>query len=391
MSTSQEIAELAAKLPEEDWDLLDKAVVLLERYDPDAAADALRWALFELDLDTEHVLELVDNLERALARYHRPLLEESQAFKTDMKRFFQYMRGFLKDYEYLAAQEIMGFYEGMFAPAGKKVCGSLIKQCRATIDGENCRTPYAGPGIMYCPKCGVARRFCNRTPIASGRCGVHGGKHIVGAFRDGKKASGRLKVYGEMLNGQLREMYIEAVTDENYLSVAPEIAALAARNAQLMSQMGDTDYMVIAAGMGRAVAEIESALAEDNFARIHLATIDIKELMGSAIDDYRRWDEFGKITTRIGRLTDAERKRIVDAQQSISVQEMYMLQQEMLVGIRDAATAAANYIWTLALNGKLENSSPVRIRNEFLREMQGQMAGKKGPKLIEADIVDEEE
>ncbi|MBW1983960.1 MAG: hypothetical protein JRI53_04510, partial [Deltaproteobacteria bacterium] len=73
MSTSQEIAELAAKLPEEDWDLLDKAVVLLERYDPDAAADALRWALFELDLDTEHVLELVDNLERALARYHRPL------------------------------------------------------------------------------------------------------------------------------------------------------------------------------------------------------------------------------------------------------------------------------------------------------------------------------
>lgn len=385
MRFSQEIAALSQYLPQDKLDLLERAVVLIENNEPDSAAGRLMETLQELETDTEHLLELVDILERALAKHFRPKLTQLRAFKTDMKRFFTFMREFIGSHEHEAAITIMEYYPQIFNPKGKTKCGSPLKTCRNVIAEETCLNSFPNPHTFYCPKCGYPRRLCRRPAKSNGRCRHHGGNVV--STGNGNMA-GRLKVYGESMSGRLQEMYVEAVMDPDFLSVAPEISALGTRNAQLMSEIGDTDYMVIATGLNQALAHIEKGIAQAKWGEVEYGAREFRSLLHSAVDDYRRWDEIGKLSSRLGRLAESERKRIVDAQQMITVQEMYMLQQEMLRNIRDAAAEAAYYVWN-----KIEYlTTPVAIRNAFLRELQEYMDGKKEkPKLIDAEILDEEE
>lgn len=385
MSISQEIASLAEHLPQEKWDLLNRAIVIIEKNEPDSAADVLTTALLEYETDTDYLSELVDVLERTLAKHHRPKLSQTHAFKTDMKRFFPLLRRFIDDHEWEAAIAVMDFYPHVFNPNGKTLCGTKLTNCRNMIEGEKCGTNFPNPQSSYCSICGTPRRLCKLTPKENGRCRFHGGNQV---HAGNGKMSGRLKVYGESLSGRLQEMYIDSITDPDYLSVAPEISALATRNAQLMSEIGDTDYMVIATGLNQALAHIEKGIVEGKPGEIEYGASEIRAHLNTAVDDYRRWDEIGKLSSRLGRLTESERKRIVDAQQMITIQEMYMLQQELLSNIRDAAAAAANYVWNRL--DRLDSS--VSIRNAFLRELQEYMGGKPTkPKLIEVEVIDEEE
>lgn len=386
MSISQEIASLAAYLPQDKLALLERAIVIVEKNEPDSAANVLKEALLEYETDTEYLLELVDFLERALAKHHRPKLSQTHSFKSDLRISFLFLRRFVEDCEWEAAVVIMDYYPHVFNPSGKTMCGASLKNCRNLIEGEQCGAPFTNPHTFYCLTCGAPRRLCRVPPKGNGRCRHHGGNKV--AAGNGRLSSGRLKVYGESLSGRLQEMYVESITDVDYLSVAPEIAALATRNAQLMSEIGDTDYMVITTGLNQALAHIEKGIVEGKPSEVEHGAAEIRHYLNSAVDDYRRWDEIGKLSSRLGRLTESERKRIVEAQQTITVQEMYMLQQELLANIRDAAAAAANYVWNRL--DRLDSS--VSIRNAFLRELQEYMGGKTiKPKLIEADVIDEEE
>jgi hypothetical protein len=188
-------------------------------------------------------------------------------------------------------------------------------------------------------------------------------------------------------------MYVEAVTDPEYLSVAPEIGALAARSAELMRDIGDTDYVAVAAKTRQAIKALKKSAKDDDIHGMLFAADEIEEQLTAVADDKRRWDEIAALSGRLGRLSESERKRIIEAQKVITVQEMFTIQQETLTQIRDAFAIVASGVVKWIDRGK-EVDQP-HLRQYMLRTlhkvMQGDLDLEKSlkddqPLIIEASV-----
>jgi hypothetical protein len=170
-------------------------------------------------------------------------------------------------------------------------------------------------------------------------------------------------------------MYIEAVTDVDYLSVSGEMGALAARSAELLSLVGgsDVDYLSVSVQVQQSVRKLRRAVLEHDLHEAESEATTIETLLTRVGDDKRRWDEIAALSGRLGRLAETERKRIIESQKMITVQEMYMLREETLGHIRDAAGVVATEL--VKLLGKGVKPDRKKIRTLILSTLH---AGTKG-------------
>jgi hypothetical protein len=362
----------------------------LMRYSPNHKADILFNALAEEDQDTLHAL--VDDAELATARYMAPSPDQEKYFRQDLLRYFGYMRAFIDIKRNDGVVGLLKQFDMLFRPAGKTICGGALKHCWNTVDGNQCKTPYGNVDVVLCPACSAPRRLCQRKPVYNSRCKGHGGHSPSGIlFRDNKK-KGRINIYERNLSGKLQRLYIEAVTDPDYLSVAPEIGALSIRFAELLSELGESDYTVISTRMQQGLRSLRKAVDDKDGEKILVAADKITETLKDVSTDRKRWDEMGLLSGRLGRLAETERKRIVEAQQMITVTEMYTMQQDMLENIRDSSSAAALFIYEKIVAGQIDKLNPTNIRRMFLLTLHDAMEGKKLPtKILSQELFDEED
>jgi len=372
MSITQKINELQDYIHPDGLALFEELADVLVKHEPDYIYDELL-ELVEAIQDQDHqgskddIRILLDNLETSLARYFQPQIEQTQAYRTDLKRFFGYAHGFLKKDRYDGLSDVLSMYHDLFNPNGKQKCGRILSNCRT----KGCEYHFKNPNQIICPECNAPRGLCRSPSTEWGRCArSHGGNRVNGNFA----GTGRAKLYAQSLSGKLQDSYIKAVTDPEFLSVAPEIAALSARSAEVMDQLGDTDYVVIQAGIRRAVRDMRRASVDDSIHGMLVAADEIESYLDAVAEDRRRWDEIGAISGRLGKLVETERRRIVEAQQMITVQEMYNLQQETLLKIRDAATIIAQQLHRKFIDkGEIKTTE---IRRVILKTLHGVISGK---------------
>jgi len=372
MSISQKINELEQYVHPDGLGLLEELADILVKHEADYIHDHLLELLEatsyqDYESSPDDVRALLDDLETSLARHFRPQIEQARAYRTDMKRFFGFAHGFLKLGRLDGVADILSYYHDVFNPKGKSKCGRILSGCRT----KDCDHSFQNPEQIVCPLCNTTRSLCSFSPTEWGRCArVHQGNHYMKDFA----GTGRAKLYARSLSGKLQDSYIKAVTDPEFLSVAPEIAALAARSAEIMDQLGDTDYVVIQTGVRRAIRDMRRASNEEETHGMLVAVDEIEHHLDSVAQNRRRWDEIGAISGRLGKLVETERRRIVEAQQMITVQEMYNLQEETLLKIRDASTIIAQQ-----LHRKITDGSELKItaiRRLILKTLHGVVTGK---------------
>lgn len=367
MSITQKINELQEYVHPDGYGLLEELADVLVKHEADYIYDHLLEVLDNEDPDREFVRNLLDDLETSLARHFQPTLEQATGYRTDLKRFFGFSHEFLKRGRLDGVADILSYYHAIFNPKGKSKCGRILVGCRKA----DCDHTFENPEQIVCPICDTTRSLCSNAPTEWGRCArVHRGNRYNGNFA----GTGRAKLYAKSLTGKLQDSYIKAVTDPEFLSVAPEISALAARSAQIMDQLGDTDYVVIQTGVRRAIRDMRRASNDDEIHGMLVAADEIEHHLDSVAQNRRRWDEIGAISGRLGKLVETERRRIVEAQQMITVQEMYNLQEETLLKIRDAATIIAQQLHRKITDGREVKTTD--LRRLILKTLHGVISGK---------------
>lgn len=386
MSIADKVEELSGFISPEGEKALAELKELVTPYEPAFQLKALQdVVLSKEDVSDEVVHGLLDRLEMSVARYSRPRPERFNSFKTDLLRYFGYCHKFVDNDMHGALFEYMLFFHKMFSEP-KKICGTIRISCH----NKDCTGKFSDPEQYKCLLCGSYRSVCTIKPASNGRCtrmASHGGRAISGVLNGQSKTFGRVQLYKQSLNGELQRMYIEAVTDQNYLSVAPEIGALAARSAELMSQIGDTDYLAVSARVEQSLRRMQKALIDEEYFDVEDEAVQINKTLKGVADDKRRWDEIAALSNRLGRLSETERKRLIEQQKMITVQEMYLLQQETLAHIRDAASVVAvKVIKRLKTGGEVSERD---VRNIFLTTLHGIIKGDVSPEYTIASGSDE--
>ena len=369
MSTSQKIKSLVPYIAPEGMAIYEDIKKDISKFLPEYQWQRLVEAV-ELEEDEEYLLELIDELQMATAYYIDPNLDRYHTHKHDLMRYFDLCERFVKMSRLDGIRLLLPYYRDVFRDP-KKICAHI----RTTCTNRECDGKFTSIEQLVCEKCDTPRTVCHNRPESFGRCSnsVHSGhRRAHSIFKDGS-VPGRARIYSRNMQGELRDMYIEAMSDPDFLSVQPEISALATRSGQLMKDLGDTDYLAISTAIRQAVKRMSRARAEDDQVGMIAAARDIEEQLNAVADDKRRWDEIASIAGRLGRLSETERKRIIEAQKVITVPEMYIIQQETLARVRDSLAIVAARVVKIMDRG--EKISQPKLRQIMLTTLHKVMQG----------------
>lgn len=390
MSLSQLMAELAELVgPDPDaLALITEIHDTARRTEPEFSADAVEHALDMADW-REMLPSLLDDLEKTLKRFFTPDPNQTYAFGTDMKRWFQYMRGFVEIDRLDGAKDLMTFYWKIFHRDGKKICGAVRSRCvkAGTVKGA-CMNKL-GKDHLVCSECGLARTFCRKKPMPNGRCGKmggvigHGGNKPKGAlapsFIDGRHSLSRGSMFAKQMKKKpnLQRMYLEALNDPDYLSLVPEIALLSARRGQLLAALDVLDPQEIESEVRAHVRDMVKAIGKDNFDDATFHAVKIENLLETGKDNRDRWREMNHIAGQMARISDVERKRIVEARRSVPIEEMINLQNETIKAVRNAINSGAEVLYNDIMRehskGNIKKFRPEHIRGAMLRHLAAQL------------------
>lgn len=355
MSITLIIERLQDHIDEEGLDILKELSKAVLPYDPDSLLEKISGVVLSGEENPDYLHDLVDKLHTSTARYGRPEPEHARSFKTDLKRYFHGLHFFVDAGEFGPLAEYLQMYHDIFSEP-KAICGSIHRTCQ----NRDCLVSYNDPERIICSECGVYRGLCKNSPKENGRCHLHGGNARSGPLMDQTKQPGRAALYRQSLNGDLERMFVEAISDKNYLSVAPEMAVLASRTSQLMTEIGDVDYLAVQAQVQQLSRKLRQSILEEEYYDAESYAADIERLLSEVVGDKRRWDEIASLTGRLGRLAESERKRLIEEQKMITVQEMYLIQQETLMQIRDMASVVAAELVASIRSGELFKQNEIR-------------------------------
>ena len=199
--------------------------------------------------------------------------------------------------------------------AGKPLYGAprdLHKRCKARSKQNN-------------------RRCKNPAMIGKEVCRMHGGKTPVGpahgAYKMGK--------YSKALPPRLLATFAESLNDPELLSLRREISLVDARLTDLLSRV-DTGEA------GRLWREARDAMKQFRLARAAGDTVnmnrylgEIEQILGRGVSDYSAWDEVMKAMAERRRLGEAENKRLVQAGQMLTLAQVLVLIDNMMLIIQD--------------------------------------------------------
>lgn len=392
MSFSQLIREIKDHSDPKGHELLRELLNTAGYIQPAFAAGALQICLEEDDLGCAP--PLVDRLERALKEHFKPLPAQTNVFNKDMIRWFEYMRFFIENDRLDGALDIMWFYGHMFNSEGKTRCGAIRSRCssagyrRAEVHDGTCMYKFS-PDEKICPKCDTPRTLCRQRPASNGRCKRagrsigHGGDAALGAlspsFIDGRGQLSRRNIFARQLENRpkLQRMFIEAMQDPDYLSLEPEIALNAVRRAELLAELDELDPAAIEAGVTSAVKGMRTAMAKEKYESVFHYAQEIEDLLEGGRDNRARWHEMNSLAGQMARLADTERKRIVEARKSVTIEEMVLLKNETVKVIRTAVIDGAeavyrDFMWAVN-NGTLDKMSADYIRQTMLRQIANRL------------------
>lgn len=318
-------------------------------------------AAFEVLNAGRHLEELVqgegneDDVSDALVELNQRLLAYSPGiarngtYDKDRLTFIRTARLFLDEQRFDGLRLLVDQFWGIFHPDQKRYCGRINKTCST----KGCLHKFVSVKQVICPECDAPRQMCRQPPTSTnGRCeeNGHGGytntTKMIGKWNgiDATNA-GRLSAYSAAMLPSLRGAYDQLVSDPDFLAMVGEIGLLGARNVILLQQMDEFDPLTVERELRTNLAQLKSSVESGLHPQRALGFInEMQHIMDIARDNSKRWSELKDNIGIMARLSDTERKRLVEAQHTITKAEVEMLLEVARTGIQTSINNSGRQI-----------------------------------------------
>lgn len=158
--------------------------------------------------------------------------------------------------------------------------------------------------------------------MSNGRCRMHGGKSLKGPqlpqYKDGR--------YSKYMPARLSERYTIALADEKMLEQREEIALLGTRLQELLGQLTDMSQRdALWQKLGKLWGELMTAAREGKKEKQQETANEIEALINGAPNDTAVWLEIQEVIEQRRKVVESERKRMVEAQEFVSVEQAMMV------------------------------------------------------------------
>lgn len=176
--------------------------------------------------------------------------------------------------------------------------------------------------------CGAKTRTgepCKQPGLANGRCRFHGGIRPVGPANPAYK-HGR---YSKHMPGRLLERYAQAASDPDLLALREDIALIDARLGDLLERVDSGESGEAWTKAREALESFQAGQQANDVPQMKAAIADLTKIIKRGQADYAAWREVGTAIDRRERLVRSERKRLVEMQQVLTLQEGMMLFQRI--------------------------------------------------------------
>lgn len=179
-------------------------------------------------------------------------------------------------------------------------------------------------GAQKRPTCGAKTRAgtpCKLPPMPNGRCRFHGGLSLSGV------ASPRFKHgrYSKYLPAEIAGRFEDLRRDSDLLALRDEIAIVDTRTAELMERLSTGESGEFWKLLKGAFDELIAARDRKDQESIPLLISEIGELIYKGAETEATWREINDQFERRRRLVESERKRLVEMNQVVRLEQIFIL------------------------------------------------------------------
>ena len=164
-------------------------------------------------------------------------------------------------------------------------------------------------------------------------CYIHGGKTPVGPalphYQNGR--------YSRYLPERMLDRYHEAEQDSELLALRAEVALIDSRLLDVLQRVDTGESSRIWGQLRDAVANLDAAQLIGDDAGIRFAVAGIKNLINAGAADWAAWSDVRSLVQERKALVESERKRLVEAQQLIQVDQAMSLLALLVDAVREVA------------------------------------------------------
>jgi len=157
--------------------------------------------------------------------------------------------------------------------------------------------------------------------MPNGKCHLHGGKTPTGIALP-QTRHGR---YSKYLPSRLSEQYEAAKNDPALLELREDIALIDSRLSDLLKRVDTGESGQVWKELSEAYQDLQDAMRDNNTLDIQEALQTIYGLIEQGNSDYRAWGEIHEVIEQRRRLVESERKRIVEARQTLTVEQAMLM------------------------------------------------------------------
>ena len=167
--------------------------------------------------------------------------------------------------------------------------------------------------------------------MANGRCRLHGGKSLKGIASPVLTQGGR---YSKYLPTRMQERYEQSRTDSELLALREDIALVDGRLADLLKRVDHGEAGAAWKEARAAFLELSIAMSTSDGAKLIKASKELEQVIGRGLSDYMAWDEISRLLEQRRKLSESERKRLVDMQNMITSEQAMLLMRAMLDSVK---------------------------------------------------------
>lgn len=157
--------------------------------------------------------------------------------------------------------------------------------------------------------------------MKNGRCRMHGGNARRGPDHPRFKTGKHSKVIPE----RMAATYDAAVKDRQILALQADVALLDARIEDLLRRVDTGEAGTLWRDAWTAFQGIQEAIRERDNEKGLRYTTQLRMILQQGRDDYRAWDEVGKVLEQKRRMIESESKRQVQERFLVPIVEMGLI------------------------------------------------------------------
>lgn len=187
-------------------------------------------------------------------------------------------------------------------------------------------------GITICgAKLRRREQKCMRTPMANGRCPIHGGKNPSGVAHPNFK-NGR---FSEYMPANMLDAYNRGLEDPELLALRSEIALLDARHAQVIARAEKGESADFWADLQRTWGQFMAAVrVGDTKVQNELLPV-LNSIITTKAYAERAWEHSERLSLARAKLSTAEQNRLATAQQMISVDRVMIMMAAAVLALKE--------------------------------------------------------